>query len=382
MKLGGSDFFLKKGATNNVFPLAVTGHAATSSIGLDVDMICASIRAGIMRFDEHPYYHAMVEDIEVDEPEPVTAGFAPLLDEHWEGRERLHDMALQTLQALVENADLRRSELQECGLIVGLRQATQATEKWLLEHAFVPDLLSRTGLRGELRHTATIQDGGCSMLSGIEQAHRWISSGKTTSCIVLGVDTCMDAQLLRELDQAYRLKSDRGVDGFIPAEAASALLIEPMGSSRRLSRKTLAHLSPVGMGDEPRHQGTEFYSSGRGLQNAISNVLRCVPKDKPMQWIVCDLNGESYRAAEWGSILGRMPGELGAIQRLDHPKDCLGEVGAAIGGLLISYVIRCFERRCAPDDTALVWTVADDGKRSAIVVKSVVPEEMETVYAG
>ena len=53
---------------------------------------------------------------------------------------------------------------------------------------------------------------------------------------------------------------------------------------------------------------------------------------------------------------------------LEHPAECVGDVGAATGGILISHVAYALGRPNPPAPEAVLWTSADSGKRATLRV--------------
>lgn len=342
--------------------LVVTGVAAISPVGLDVEQTCAAIRAGISGIGEHPYFNVETPDPEWDEPERLLAGLVPGLHRGIRGRERLVELALRALRTLVARAGLLRAELRRTALLVALPEPDDAVRAWLLDASFVEELCGRAGLR-PFPSSRVDLSGRPSMLRLLGEASALIEAREVEQCIVLGVDVYHDPERLSVLDRAYRLRSARCKDGFLPGEAAVALLVERSGFSERA---TLAGLSPPAFGVEPRPITGDLSSSGAGLCQAIAGALG----EHRARWVLCDLNGESYRAFEWGIARARLAERFVAPVRLVHPVDCVGDVGAASGGLLIACAAQAFARGYAPAEHALVWASADEGLRAAMLVNA------------
>jgi hypothetical protein len=69
-----------------------------------------------------------------------------------------------------------------------------------------------------------------------------------------------------------------------------------------------------------------------------------------------------------GLVRVRLTQQLQGLRRLWHPADCLGDVGAATGGVLMAVLGRSFQRGYAPADRALLWAGNDEGQRTALVL--------------
>lgn len=340
--------------------LVVTGLSARSPLGYDADQTCAAIRAGIQGLTEHPYFFVTTPDPEWDEDERLLGGLVPGLHPNFAGRARLLELALPTLRGLVERTGLLRRELSGTAIALALPQLDDAVRTWRLDRGLVEELCERAGL--PLLATAGIEQAGhASVLKAIDAARAHVDSGAASRCIVLGVESYHQLDRLGLLDRSYRLRSDRCKDGFLPSEAAVALLLERRAET---TRAPLVSLGPVAFGVEPRPIVGEHSSSGTGLATALEAAIG----DRVVRWVICDLNGESYRAFEWGVVRARLAERFAPPVNLMHPADCLGDVGAASAGISIACAARAFARGYAPAREALVFAGADEGLRASVVV--------------
>ena len=66
-----------------------------------------------------------------------------------------------------------------------------------------------------------------------------------------------------------------------------------------------------------------------------------------------------------GIVRTRLARELGEIARFTHAADCLGDVGAASGGLAVVQAAAGFARSYAPPGDAVLWAAADGKLRAA-----------------
>ena len=206
--------------------------------------------------------------------------------------------------------------------------------------------------------------------AGIQAVHQAVSllhAGEVQSCLVLAVDSYLTEEVLAWLDDAYRVRSQRNVDGFIPGEAAVLLLVERRDTALLRSAVPLAALEALAFAVEPAPITGDAVSTASGMCQAIREAAGLVPGFKA-DWVVCDLNGESYRSHEWGVTLVRL-GDLFESPRLWHPADCTGDVGAASGALQLAVAARAFARGYAPGDRALLLSGSDDGARAACIVQ-------------
>ncbi|TAK06635.1 MAG: hypothetical protein EPO39_08300 [Candidatus Manganitrophaceae bacterium] len=342
--------------------VAVTGSAVISPVGLNAKQSCASIRAGVARFAAHPYYECAGLDPEWDEEEPLTAALVPSIDPYLDGPERLFSLVIPPLTDLMSEAKLKRKELKSGALLLALPQPDKVIKGWSLEKKFIPELCRRTGL-DRFKISKASQAGHAGMFSLIQEGTAILSSGEAEFCIVGGVDSYLLEERLEFLDKSWRIKSGKNVDGYVPGEAASMILLERADKAKSRNRPVLATISSCGTGTEPQSIASEKNSSGAGLSEAIG---KAVDPETGIGWVLCDLNGESYRGFEWGVVQTRLSKIFPDVKRVTHPADCIGDVGAATGGVLVSCAVEAFKRGYHPSENPLLWTASDDGLRAAL----------------
>ncbi len=152
----------------------------------------------------------------------------------------------------------------------------------------------------------------------------------------------------------------------IPGEAAVALALEKHSADGRrpaLGGPALATLAATGAGDETQLRGGEAECSGAGLAQALRLAL--AGAGVAPRWVICDLDGDAYRAVEWGIVRTRLARELGEIARFTHAADCLGDVGAASGGLAVLQQRPGSHVATRPPGDAVLWAAADGKLRAA-----------------
>ena len=347
--------------------IVISGYAAISPVGLNVGQTCASIRAGLSRFAEHAYYECEGEDPEWDETEPLIASSVHIIDPFIDGPERLFQLILPPMNKLFSEAKLKRKDLEAGGFLLALPYPDEIVKSWSLEKTFVSDLYKRTGLKPFKVHKVN-QFGHTGVFRLIEEAITMLRSGEVSFCVVGGVDSYLLEERLEFLDKSWRLKCTKAVDGFIPGEAAAMILLEKAEEAARRKHPILTSISNCGFGRESQPISSDKNSTGKGLAEAIEKVLQPMGEESNLQWVICDLNGESYRGFEWGITQTRLHKAFCDIKLISHPADCIGDVGAATGGILAACAVHAFQRGYNIADKALLWTASDDGFRAALCI--------------
>jgi 3-oxoacyl-[acyl-carrier-protein] synthase I len=346
--------------------LVITEVVARTPVGLNAAQTCASIRAGIARYDEHAYYDTVGADAEWDEPQPLICATLPDIDPFLDYEERLHAVARPLLSTLLAKMDIKRAELSRLGVLLALPEDDPPLQKWRLGQEFLPALLRRSGI-ANVGVMAANQEGHTGVFSLLRTAAKLLESGRVDHCLVGGLDSYLLEDRMVYRDEAWRLRSERNVDGYIPGEAGALLFVETRARAEARGAKILAALGVQGSGQEPNAYAGERSSSGQGLKQALQAAL--AGGGEPPNWVVCDLNGESYRHFEWALMETKLPDVMSGLVRTVRPVESIGDVGAASGGILLACVCEAFARGYQPGPEALVWAAADDGKRIAMKVK-------------
>ncbi|NMO14361.1 hypothetical protein HPC49_02630 [Pyxidicoccus fallax] len=341
--------------------LVITGLGMVSAVGADLVGSCAAIRARISRFREVDTFGTREAHAE-GEPRPVVA--SPVLSER--GPDWAVRLLAQALQDLVRNARLQRRDLARYRLLLSLPDPTLSPAHAALHSQLVPLLAARTGMV-TVPTSAVAPGGNAGMLQAVQAVLAAAAQTRWEPCIVAGVDSHLLSEGLARLDRTGRLKSPRNRDGFIPGEGATAVLLERRTEALRRGAAPLASVVCAETAVEPRAIGSGEPSSGEALTRVLRAACAAgVPEGHG--WVVCDLNGESYRFREWGLVRARLTPQLNGLRRIWHPADCLGDVGASTGGMLLAVAARAFQRGYAPADRALLWAGSDDGHRTALVL--------------
>lgn len=350
-------------------PLAMTGLGMVTAVGMDAAQTCASVRAGISRLREHPFFFPQTHDPGWDEEEPLIAGMAPGIDPALALCPRLVAMATGALAPLVGASKLKRADLTEAALLVALPSRDSVVQPASLPDRFVPELMKATGL-ARFSAVEVCDAGSTAVFELLETAGALLGARKAAFCILLAVDSYLSEDRLLLLDEARRIRSRRNVDGFLPGEAAVAMVLEPVVRARTRQVEILATITRVAFGNEPQTLTSDRQSSGAGLTQALRQVLEGVEPPGMSPWVLCDMNGESYRGFEWGLTVARLPNRLGSVKRLTHPADCMGDVGAAFGGVLLGLSAEAFRRGYAPAARSVLWTASEGSSRAAALVEA------------
>ncbi|HEV2331449.1 MAG TPA: hypothetical protein VGY56_21920 [Verrucomicrobiae bacterium] len=372
----------------NMNSLAITGIGAVTPVGLSAVASAAAFRASISRLTS---LQAGPEQGPEGAVPPRRGGRVPLewfdggpKDEKWPGHERFevplpppeHLLIENGVERLVRLAVPAAVESVQCalgrsvppsnwGLFLGLGREEEAGAGQRLVGAIVSVL---GGFRPALAEV--VAEGRAAGLAALSRAASAITDGKIAGAIVGGVDSLVRPSVYERLESDGIIRGPANERGVFPGEAAAFCILE----QQPVRSMAMASLAATATGQEPTF-GTENPNQAQGL----SVVLRAIRSEATLSHLplfICDLNGDRYRALEWGLAYTRVFGNLDekpdAATSGDfwHPADCIGDCGAASGLVDFIWAVEALRKKYAIVNQVLVWGASDGGLRAAALLAS------------
>ena len=345
-------------------PVSIIGVGAATSVGLDAAMTAASVRAGITRLSETRFVDLAGERIVVAAASYVAGGATAI-----ERATILAASAMQEALAPLRAAPTSEAPSRKLRLLLG---APAPRPGWSAEAnaALAPRLCERTRLPCRQLDVDVGPAGHAAALAAIAHATTLIASGQLDLVLAGGVDSYQCIETLEWLDQTRRLHSERNPDGFVPGEGAGFCLLASSSAARRLRVPVLASVRAVAVTREPHPIESAGVCTGQGLTDAFHQTLGALAEGERADWTMCDMNGESYRATEWGYAYVRSGKKHRDPLEIWHPADAYGDIGAAGGAVMVALASAAWQRRYARGPRCLIWTSSDDGTRGALVLEA------------
>jgi 3-oxoacyl-[acyl-carrier-protein] synthase-1 len=260
-----------------------------SPAGFTAAASCAAIRAGISAVQETGF----------------RLGGAPLLgasipfEDYVRGREKLLRMAVLALEEGLH--PIRNEVPPDLPVLLCLPETDRPGRLGRLDASFMNDLRRGAGLADDARNASLlIPSGRVAAAVALRRARELMARGIDT-CAVVGVDTFLTAGTVAHFGRAGRLLTASNSNGFIPGEAAAAVLL---ASPRRL-RHGLSVLG-VGAGQEPATLDSEQPLRGDGMLVAVKGALaEAASGYEHVDYRIADASGEQYRFKELTGAPGR-----------------------------------------------------------------------------
>ncbi|MGB0128043.1 MAG: beta-ketoacyl synthase N-terminal-like domain-containing protein [Rhodocyclaceae bacterium] len=342
-------------------PVVIVGMGANTAVGRGAWSSAAAVRAGITGFTEHPN---MIDTA----GEPMRAAIAPWLDIDVRGADRLELLLFTAIDEALAVLEPPSGTSARWALALALPSPRPG-----LPENISSDLLVRLKRRYKsvFGGAATFQAGHAGGLLGLQAACAKLHQGALDVCVVAGADSWIEPETLEWLESCDQLHGAGKLNnawGFIPGEAGAAILLMRDSEATQRHLRPLATILGVGTAHEPKRIKTETVCIGEGLTEAFRGALACLPAGAKVSDIYCDMNGEPYRADEFGFTALRTKEYFESPSDFISPADCWGDVAAAGAPLHLTLACAAAQKSYAKGRLAFVWSSAEMGERAAAAI--------------
>lgn len=344
--------------------LAVRGCGMVSALGFNAPASLAALRAGVSAVRGLPW-----PDFESGEP---LQGAKVDLPQWWDGVGKLADLLAPAIDECLQAADVAPAEVP---ILLGVAERSRPARLDELDAQLLATVQAKLGvpLHPESRLYPLGQTGCAHALA---HAHRLIMQRKARCCVVAGVDSYLQQEVLDHYVELRRVLTTSNSNGFLPGEAGCAVLVAPAGDARADELRILG----VGAGRERATIGSTEPLRAEGLTQAVRQALAsagiamaAIPRR------LTDITGEQYMFKE--ALFTVMRTNLGprpVTPALEHPIEYLGHIGAAILPCLLAWAWHGQRQRYFEPDPLLIHVGSDDGDRAALVVQRHGPRDAIT----
>jgi 3-oxoacyl-[acyl-carrier-protein] synthase-1 len=339
--------------------VCVVGVGAATAVGETAETTAAAVRAAVPGFAEDPH---MVDP----QAEPCVVARATFVASDVTGTGRF--LALAVPAALEAAAALRAvaPEARAMPAVVGL-----PAQRPGLPADLAPAVTAR--LKGLAAAGLTVTDvqvvatGHAAGLTALEEAGRRLRAG-ASFCLVGGVDSYIDPETMDWIVKNEQLHNPENAWGFIPGEAAGFCVLCTAPAAERFRLPVLARVLAAATAREENRIKTQTVCTGRGLTQAIRQALQGLPAGARVDYTLCDMNGEAYRADELGFTTPRVAERFVDAGDFGTPAACWGDVGAASGPLFVGLVTEAARKGYARGPHTLLWASSEGGERAAALL--------------
>lgn len=340
-----------------------------TAVGIGAKQTAASVRAGIARQAESSIYNKQFQPMKMAlVPEDALPPLESTLEtvQGMTSRQirmlRLAGSALQEVLADVPDP-------QRVPVLLGTPEAWPGRPDPSGER-FLQHLAVQSKVAFDLSRSKMFPVGRAAGLLALQEALQRLKTGQVEQIVVGGVDSYLDLYLLGTVDMEGRVLAEGVMDGFVPGEGAGFLLLRSNTKSAS-GKMPLAMVLGVATGVEKGHRYSEEIYRGDGLAGTLQQLFRSVhQKQEKVRTVYAGFNGENFWAKEWGVAYMRSQEQFETDFRVEHPADCFGDPGAALGPITIGLAAIGMQKGYRKGPT-LVWCSSDREPRAAALVQVV-----------
>lgn len=340
----------------------IVAVGARTPLGLDAESSAAAMRAGICRLAEHPF---MVDN----NGDRIINGLDPVLDPAFLGAERLVRIAtnplLEVAAKLSENGHVQTPV--DC--LLGLPEERPGFK--LADADYVVQALRDLPLPGLSGVTLErFGRGHAAALAGMTEARSRIERGQSEVCVVGGVDSYLHHETLDWLQAHRQLATLDARSAFYPGEGAGFVALASDRARREYQWRSLATLEGTGLANETKLIKTDDDNFGEALTQAVVMAASGFRgAGQVIEEIYGDINGERFRAEEWGFVLLRAAQLFRDGTQYRCPAAGWGDMGAASAALNAALAIPRWNNGLARGPLAMLWGSSESGLRAAVLLQ-------------
>ncbi|TGQ05665.1 3-oxoacyl-ACP synthase [Mesorhizobium sp. M2E.F.Ca.ET.219.01.1.1] len=330
--------------------LEIASVGMVTSVGLDAPSACAAMRAGIDGFQETHFLSGPDEAL-IGAPIPLPRG--------WIGEKRFAHLAAGAIcEALQEVPEARR----EAVVILCLPEESRPGRPVRDVRALVRSILEIAEVPQSAR-LLKVSHGRPSGHVALEQARRILAANEAPFVLIAGVDSYLTTHAVEHYLAKRRLLTLSNPDGFIPGEAAAAILCTKAGPGR-------FSLFGLGLSREKSfiYNEEDIPLRGDGIVEAYRGALNQTGIEmNGLGYRISDLIGEAYFFKQTALASIRLVRGHHGFQDLWSPAESLGNVGASVVPLMIGMAWTAARKGYAAGNPVLVEASNDQGACGAAV---------------
>ena len=237
-----------------------------------------------------------------------------------------------------------------------------------LSDRFMHHLEAQSDIGLDWQRSKAFPNGRAGAFRAIQEALELFVRGESDYALIGGIDTPLDLMLIASLDREGRLLAQGVMDGFIPGEGAGFILLGREEDEAIEGLRPLARIVATAAGHEVGHRYAADPYRGDGLAEAFATVLSAdTPLERAVQTAYASFNGESFFAKEWSVASIRSGEPISTEIDVRHPADCFGDLGAAMGTVMLGLAALGIEDRSC-EAPCLVWGSADGPERGVALL--------------
>ncbi|AJD45433.1 3-oxoacyl-ACP synthase [Rhizobium sp. SEMIA 4085] len=332
-------------------PMDIVSIGMVTAVGLNAPSACAAMRAGLDGFQQTRYLGSSGDWL-IGAPVP--------LPRHWVGEKRMAHLAAGAICEAFEAVPEARGQT---ALILCLAEEERPGRPVhdgarLLQH--IAEIVESPP-HGRARIVANGRPSGHVAL---EQARRILAAGEAPYVMIAGVDSYLTVEAIAYYLANARLLTPSNPNGFIPGEAAAAVLC-------MRSQNSGLRLFGVGLAREQAfiYNAEDLPLRGDGMTSAYRAALQETGIEmNRVGYRIADLVGEQYWFKQSALASLRLLRGRHDFQDIWSPGESLGNVGAAAVPMMIGMAFTAARKGYAAGNPVLIEASNDSGACGAAIL--------------
>jgi 3-oxoacyl-[acyl-carrier-protein] synthase-1 len=335
--------------------LVVQAAGMVTAVGLDAASSCAAMRARIDGFAETRF---------IGSDGNWMIGAAVPLPRNWIGQKRMIHLAAGAMVDILDTVpDLSNND----ALILCLAERDRPGKPISDIPKFASDLAEVTKTTSKLR-TRIIEHGRPSGFAALQQAEKLMAEGKANRVLIVGVDSYLTGGAINHYRE--RILGPANPNGFIPGEAAAAVLVSNSGQGLKLTGLGLSREN-AHIYNQKDKDGLDLPLRADGMTNAYKAAFAQAGygHDK-ITTKIGDLIGETFWFKQSALAQLRTQRERSKVQPIWPVAASLGNVGAAVVPLMIGWALAAASKNYAEPGPLLIEASGDDGSCGVTIAEA------------
>lgn len=336
--------------------LDVISVGMVTAVGLDAPSSCAAMRAKLDGFQETKF-HRIGDEFVIGAPVP--------LPREWIGEKRMAHLAAAAVTEAIEDHEWLTDKTV---VLLCIAEQNRPGRPIRDVRSFLSHISRITG-RDIGRGCIVVAHGRPSGHIALEKAREILKEGNASNVLILGVDSYLVPATITHYIAKWRLLTSDNPNGFIPGEAAAAILCSN-------AKRGLLQLAGVGLAHERAsiYNNNDIPLRGDGMTSAYNIALEEAGiQMNDIGYRISDLIGEKYWFKQ--AALANLRLSRGRRDFIDlwSPGEFLGNIGAAVVPAMIAMARTAACKGYSYGRSVLVEASNDAGACGAAVLTSRVP---------
>jgi len=344
--------------------VVVAGVGARTAVGATAPATAGAVRAAVAVFSRHPFLFDAAG-------EPYQVALATYFEIDLVGAARLAELAGPAAAEALAPLAAAEGVKPTIPAFIGLPPHRPGRPKD--SAAAVIERLRAEMTRAKLQtgKVQMIETGHAAGAMAVQAAWEVVRSGAAEFALAGGVDSYLEPETMAWVeasDQAHGAIDNSW--GFVPGEGAGFALLAAAPTAVRYKLHADLELVTAATARETKLIKTDAVCLGEGLTNLFRALATRLAPSAKADHLVCDMNGEPYRADEFGFAVLRAGELFRDPSGFATPASQWGDVGAAAGPLFLVLADAEVKKGYAHGPVTVAFTSSESGERCGFVVRT------------